>query len=47
MQAASAAYYLKHPEIPEGERAIFELVTDNVGIAATTKAVGGETMNRS
>lgn len=47
MKAASDAYYLKHPEIPEGERAIFELVTDNVGIAATTKAVGGETMSRS
>jgi hypothetical protein len=30
MKAASDAYYLKHPEIPAGERAIFEEVADNI-----------------
>merc|ERR1712028_143924 len=47
MKAASDAYYLKHPEIPVSERAIFEEVTDNIGIAATTKKVeGNEVMDR-
>ena len=32
MKAAADAYYLKHPEIPVSERAVFEEVTDNIGI---------------
>ena len=40
MKAAADAYYLKHPEIPVSERALFEEVTDNIGIAASTKKVG-------
>jgi len=47
MKAASDAYYLKHPEIPVSERAIYEEITDNIGIAATTKKVeGNEVMDR-
>ena len=47
MKAASDAYYLKHPEIPHGERVIFEEITDNIGIVGTAKAVQGDSMNRS
>ena len=47
MKAASDAYYLKHPEIPDGERVIFEEITDNIGVLGTAKAVEGDSMNRS
>ena len=47
MKAASDAYYLKHPEIPNGERVIFEEITDNIGIVGSAKAVESDSMNRS
>ena len=46
-QAASDAYYLKHPEIEVSQRATFEEITDNISLAATSKKVGeNEEMSR-
>jgi len=46
MKAAADAYYLKHPEIPEAERALFEAISDDIIDSKMKMSGGNETMER-